>query len=108
MEKNQMTKKGNTTTDILTDYLKTKIDNWQFDYSVFGEGTTFPTISSHEIEQKIPSHGKEFFGKMHNGSTYARAWRKLKENGHILDIGVHHISVAKDKSTENTWKLHLE
>ena len=103
-----MTKKGNTTRDILLDYLKTKIEDWKFDYTVFEVGSDIPTISSHEIEQELPKFGKNWYGKIHNGSTYARTWRKLKESGNILDIGIHHISVVKNNSAENTWKLHLE
>jgi hypothetical protein len=98
---------------ILLDFLKHRIDDWNswFSRSQLDpndlEIDQMPEISTHEIEENVVQWGKQWFNKTHNGSTYSRVWRQLKENGHINEIGVTSISVINNKSTENTWKLHI-
>ena len=63
------------------------------------------TVTSHEIEEDARKFGKHYYNKLHNGSTYSRAWRKLKENGKIPEIDVINVSVVDNNSAENTWLL---
>ena len=63
------------------------------------------SVASHEIEQDARRFGKHYYNKLHNGSTYSRAWRKLKENGKIPEIDVINVSVVDNNSAENTWLL---
>lgn len=88
-----------TAKKILTEYLgqKVKWNNLR--------GLKAIEVASHEIEEEVRSFGIKWHNIRHNGSTYSRAWRKLKENGKIPEIDVINISVVDTNSTENTWLL---
>ncbi len=61
------------------------------------------TVTSHEIEQDARRFGKHYYNKLHNGSTYSRAWRKLKETGRIPELDVNKIITIN--GSENRWVL---
>ena len=63
------------------------------------EGNT--TISSHNIEIDLVRYAKEYWGRIANPSTFSRAWRKLKENGKVMDYNITPIV----KESEGTWHL---
>ena len=64
------------------------------------------TITSHEIEEDVRIYGEHIYNKLHNGSTYSRAWRKLKESGNIPELDVIKILTINDyESSENRWVL---
>ena len=60
-----------TARDILIEFLASKKYNNHI------------TVASHEIEEDVRRYGRHMYNKTHNGSTYSRAWRKLKESGKI-------------------------
>tara|TARA_R100001510_G_C7594332_1_gene163006 strand:+ start:198 stop:467 length:270 start_codon:yes stop_codon:yes gene_type:complete len=62
------------------------------------------TIASHEIEEDVRKFGKHYYNKLHNGSTYSRAWRKLKETGRIPELDVVQIKSISSGS-ESRWVL---
>ena len=65
-------------------------------------------ITSSEIESKIPSWVRNTFGDTHNGSTFSRAWRKLRETHKINISGDMNINVKLDNkptSREYRWKI---
>tara|TARA_R110002051_G_scaffold318338_1_gene400605 strand:+ start:319 stop:618 length:300 start_codon:yes stop_codon:yes gene_type:complete len=73
-------------------------------------------ITSSEIESKIPSWVRNTFGDTHNGSTFSRAWRKLRETHKINisgDMNIDGISPVtinvkldnKPTSREYRWKI---
>tara|TARA_R110000744_G_scaffold41641_1_gene94539 strand:- start:509 stop:817 length:309 start_codon:yes stop_codon:yes gene_type:complete len=77
-------------------------------------------ITSSEIETEVPSWVRNTFGDTHNGSTFGRAWRKLREthkihiNGDMDVMGYADISPVtinvklnnKPTSREYRWKIH--
>jgi len=65
-----------------------KLINYLLNVTKFGE--TY--ITSSEIENGIPKWAFRSYGDIHNGSTFGRAWRKLREK-HDINI-------------EGTMKLH--
>jgi len=58
-------------------------------------------ISSHEIETDLVTYAKEYWGRLANPSTFSRLWRKLKENGKIMDYKIKPFK----KGSEGTWIL---
>ena len=69
------------------------------------QNTGFINISSHEIEEDVRRYGKHYYNKLHNGSTYSRAWRKLKESGKIPELDVIKIITVQDNGSESRWVL---
>jgi hypothetical protein len=65
----------------------------------------FINISSHNIEEDVRRYGRHYYNKTHNGSTYSRAWRKLKETGKIPELDVIKIITVQDNGSENRWVL---
>ena len=61
------------------------------------------SVASHEIEEDARKFGKHYYNKLHNGSTYSRAWRKLKETGKIPELDV--IKIITVNGSENRWVL---
>ena len=83
-----------TARDILIEFLASKKYN------------NIIKISSHEIEEDVRKYGRHMYNKLHNGSTYSRAWRKLKESGNIPELDVIKILTINDyESSENRWVL---
>lgn len=83
-----------TARDILIEFLASKKYNNHI------------TVASHEIEEDVRRYGRHMYNKTHNGSTYSRAWRKLKESGNIPELDVIKIlTVNNSESSENRWVL---
>ena len=80
-----------TARDILIEFLASK------------KNQNMITIASHEIEEDARKFGKHYYNKLHNGSTYSRAWRKLKETGTIPELDV--IKIITINGSENRWVL---
>ncbi len=80
-----------TARDILIEFLASK------------KNQNMITIASHEIEEDARKFGKHYYNKLHNGSTYSRAWRKLKETGRIPELDV--IKIITINGSENRWVL---
>lgn len=79
---------------IIKKWLKKRLD----------EGSNY--VYSHEIEKLLPEYGRIFWGRIHNPTTYSRAWRELKSGNGMEDIDV--ISVTPDntaKGAETKWIL---
>ena len=76
---------------ILKKYLLRRIDEGKY------------TVSSHNIESDLVRYARNYWGKATNPSTFSRAWRKLKENGSIMNYKI--ITVNKNKESEGTWRL---
>ena len=74
---------------ILKKYLLRRIDEGQY------------TVSSHNIESDLVRYAREYWGKVTNPSTFSRAWRKLKEDGSIMNYKI----ITLDKESEGTWRL---
>ena len=74
---------------ILKKYLLRRIDEGQY------------TVSSHNIESDLVRYAREYWGKATNPSTFSRAWRKLKEDGSIMNYKI----ITLDKESEGTWRL---
>ena len=83
-----------TARDILIEFLASRKNN------------NIINITSHEIEEDVRKYGRHMYNKLHNGSTYSRAWRKLKESGNIPELDVIKIiTINNDGSSENRWVL---
>jgi hypothetical protein len=86
-----------TTMDILVDYLK----------SCGGQ------VASHDIEVSVPRHGDIYYLKRHNGGTYSRQFRELRESRELQQLhGIKFTEIesgVKEKSWRitNTSSMHL-
>ena len=62
-------------------------------------------VSSHDIEQGIPSYAQNFYGKKMNASTASRRWRDLKGSHSLMSEAG--ISTIKEIAggTEGTWEI---
>jgi len=70
------------------------------------------SIKSSDIEQYIPSFGRDLFGVWHNPGTYSRAWRMFKEpqkDGQFRykKYGIVSIDLI-DNSKQHTWRINWQ
>tara|TARA_R110002012_G_scaffold44404_1_gene119096 strand:+ start:495 stop:764 length:270 start_codon:yes stop_codon:yes gene_type:complete len=65
-----------------------------------------PWFYSYNLESEVPMYGKLAHNKIHTGSTYARAFRKLRENNTLERYGykLREITENKNKKVKG-WKI---
>ena len=66
------------------------------------------TVASHELETELVRYGKLYHDKIHNPSTYSRAWRKIRQEEKFVKVDIDQIQEIKDSKTETTWKIITE
>jgi hypothetical protein len=64
-------------------------------------------VSAFDIEAKVQQFGRERFEKYHNGSTYSRRWRELRQDKNQLrSLGLNiRRSETPSDATHKTWIL---
>ena len=66
------------------------------------------TVASHELESELVNYGKLYYDKIHNPSTYSRAWRKIRQEEKYVKVDIDQIKEVTDSKTETTWKIITE
>ena len=61
-------------------------------------------IAYHDIEGNLPNHGKMFYGKQHNASSYLRAFRALRANDQLRKFGIK-LEKVETKKKYGIWKI---
>tara|TARA_R100001082_G_C4216872_1_gene97460 strand:+ start:236 stop:505 length:270 start_codon:yes stop_codon:yes gene_type:complete len=65
-------------------------------------------VSSHQFETDVVRYGKLYYDKIHNPSTYSRAWRKIRQEEKYVKIDIDQIKEITDSKSETTWKIITE
>ncbi len=79
-----------TSKQILVSWLRAQL-NLEFQY--------------HDIEQRVPAYGLNYYSKLHNASNYAREFRKIRENRKELrEVGIDIVEVPTE-SVAGKWKV---
>ena len=66
------------------------------------------TVASHELESELVNYGKLYYDKIHNPSTYSRAWRKIRQEEKYVKVDIDQIKEITDNKMETTWKIVTE
>jgi|TARA_R100000234_G_scaffold119571_1_gene102878 hypothetical protein len=64
-----------------------------------------PVFYSYDLEGALPTYGNLVHQKMHTGSTYARAFRKIREENTLSRHGLKLEEVEHSNSKVKGWKI---
>tara|TARA_R100000742_G_C4276602_1_gene97797 strand:- start:869 stop:1138 length:270 start_codon:yes stop_codon:yes gene_type:complete len=65
-----------------------------------------PWFYSYNLEAEVPTYGRLAHQKVHTASTYARAFRKLRENNTLERYAYKLIEITENKNKKvKGWKI---
>lgn len=67
--------------------------------------TSNPVFYSYDLEGSLPTYGRLVHQKMHTASTYARAFRKIRESNTLKRHGIKLEEVQHNKSKVKGWRI---